>query len=185
MKVDNFDDFYFPRRGVRLYAEASFIDDYINYNDFTPILQAGFKSVIPILPRKRLAVLLDFYTRMLFSTQEYPIYESTFFGGVEYAPYFDHHTQFYGLNAIYKGNDYTFMLMGGLRYRFYKRNYLTLRVNTLHTANDLFDPTDILQVLGYSLSYSMQTPLGPIDLTIGYSSHYDKPAFAANFGYWF
>lgn len=185
LKVDNFDDFYFPRRGIRLYAEASFIDDYINYNDFTPVLQAGFKSVIPILPRKRLAVLLDFYTRMLFSTQEYPIYESTFFGGVEYAPYFDHHTQFYGLNAIYKGNDYTFMLMGGLRYRFYKRNYLTLRVNTLHTANDLFDPTDILQVLGYSLSYSMQTPLGPIDLTIGYSSHYDKPAFAANFGYWF
>ncbi|MBP5136769.1 MAG: patatin-like phospholipase family protein [Paludibacteraceae bacterium] len=185
LSIDNFDDFYFPRRGVRLFAEASITDDYINKNDFTPILQVGFKSVIPILSRKRLAFLMDFYTRMLFSTNEYPIYESTFFGGVEYAPYFDHHTQFYGLDAIYKGNDYTMMMMGGIRYRFYKRNYLTLRVNMLHTANDLFDPSNMLQVLGYALSYSMQTPLGPIDLTIGYSSHYDKPVFAANFGYWF
>lgn len=185
LTLDTFDDFYFPSYGLNIVAEGSLIDDYLVDDGQTPILFLKAKSVLPILPKRRLSLLTDFYARMLIGNDAKSLYENTFVGGNEYAVYFLHHIPFYGLNAVYVSNDYTSVLSAAIRYRFYRRHFLTLRGNMLYSANDFFDPTDQSYIYGFAVSYGAQTLIGPLDITLGYSDHYAKPTIGANIGYWF
>lgn len=185
LSLDTFDDFYFTSYGINVVAEGSLIDDYLADDGQTPVLYMKMKSVLPILPRRRLSLMADVYVRLLIGNDAKSLYENTFVGGNEYAVYFQHHIPFYGLNAIYISNDYTSVMSGALRYRFYRINYLTLRANILYSANDFFDPTDQSYIYGFAASYGVQTLIGPLDVTLGYSGHYKKPTIGANIGYWF
>lgn len=185
LTLDTFDDFYFPSHGLNIVAEGSLIDDYLVDDGQTPILFLKAKSVLPVLPKRRLSLLTDFYARMLIGNDAKSLYENTFVGGNEYAVYFLHHIPFYGLNAVYVSNDYTSVLSAAIRCRFYRRHFLTLRGNMLYSANDFFDPTVQSYIYGFAVSYGAQTLIGPLDITLGYSDHYAKPTIGANIGYWF
>ncbi len=186
LSMDTWDDFYFPYAGTNMVLEGSLMSDYLKDDHAIPILYGKMRNVIPVSGHyDRVALLLDLYGRIIMRGKDLTIFESNLIGATEYASYFEHHLPFYGLKNINIIDDNVAVIQTGIRYRFYKNNYLTARANVMYSANDIFDPTDKESIWGLALSYGMKTILGPLDLTVAYSPEYDRPVINANFGLWF
>lgn len=185
LSLDTYDHYYFPTGGSNIVLEASTVSNLLTNDKFTPILLGKARNVIPVIPNNRVALLLDGYVRIIMGSDYLPVFESNFVGGTDYSVYFEHHLPFQGLKAINMTDNATFMGLAGVRYRFYKKHYLYAKINMLYTANDVFDPTSTKTIYGAALSYGLNTLLGPLDFSVGYSPEYDAPVFNANFGFWF
>ncbi len=186
LTLDTWDDFYFPKAGSYITVEGSLMSDYLKDDIAIPVLYGKSRNVIPITGYyNRVAILMDFYARLLMRNDGLSVFENNFVGATEYATYFDQHMPFYGLKSVNITDNNTGVAIGGIRYRFYKNNFLTARANVMYSANDFFNPTETKTIWGLALSYGMRTMFGPLDLTVAYSPEYDSPIFNANFGLWF
>lgn len=184
--IDTWDDFYFPKGGSYVVLEGSLLSDYLKNDNAIPVLYGKSRNVIPVSGHyNRIAILLDFYARLIMGNYDLPMFENNFIGATEYAVYFEQHMPFYGIKNVNMTDNNTGIAIGGIRYRFYKNHYLTARANITYSANDFFDPTETKSIWGMALSYGMKTMFGPLDLTVAYSPEYDAPVLNANFGLWF
>jgi NTE family protein len=77
-----------------------------------------------------------------------------------------------------------------LRYRFYKKNYIDFYANYAIVTDDIIDflkhePFFKNAKTGYSIGYSADSFLGPIDVRYAWSPENRNDAFYMSVGFWF
>lgn len=182
LSFDNMDDFYFPTKGINLYAEFSMMADFKQTKEITPVALLRMKNVIPL--QKGSALLFDIYGRALFDA-DFPRSRMTLVGGEPYSQYFNYHLPFVGLSAVNIADRFACVGLIGLRVNITGSHYVSLLLNGFWQNTDLSFGKGINATYGGGIRYSQKTFLGPLDMTLGYSGSTDKPTFSANFGYWF
>jgi len=182
MTFDNMDDFYFPTKGTNLYAEFSVLADLKKTNNLSPIALFKMRNVIPLSPKTSL--LLDFHGRALFNSG-FPQTKITLIGGEPYSQYFNYHLPFVGLQAVNLAERFVNIGLIGFRAQIAKKQYISLLFNTLCQSPEMNPLKNGRVIYGGGVKYAIMTFLGPLDMTVGYSSSSDKLNFSANFGYWF
>ncbi|MDR1679286.1 MAG: patatin-like phospholipase family protein [Prevotellaceae bacterium] len=184
ISFDNFDDFYFPTKGTSMYAEFSFMKNFINNNQkLTPVLFVNMRNVLPL--SRKTAFLINIYSRALGRQDGFSPFKSTFVGGENFSSYFEHHFPFVGLPPVMQTGRYTDILLLGGRYRLSRNQYVSLVFNALRNGSSFtnFDTRDL--IIGGGIEYALRTAVGPINLTLGMSNQRKRPTVSANLGYWF
>jgi NTE family protein len=183
VSFDNFDDFYFPQKGVSLYTEFSLLKDYLKKkNGLCPVLLFKMRNVIPIT--RKTAFLFNIYSRAIYNVN-YSQFKNTFIGGEDFSTYFPNHIPFVGLSPVMPVDRYADILFGGLRYRVARKHYVTLMANVLKQSNAYMDFKNYELIFGGGVCYSIKTNMGPLDVTFGFSNYTHDVTFSANLGYWF
>jgi NTE family protein len=182
LSFDNMDNFYFPAKGTNMYAEFSLNADFQKSRELNPAALFKVRNVIPL--QKKTALLFDLYGRALFS-EGFPPIKVTFVGGEPWSQYFNYHLPFVGLPAVNIARRFTYIGLIGLRVNVAGPHYVSVLFNGMWQYNDIGFSEGKGAVYGSGLKYSMKTPLGPVDMTLGYSKSNENPTFSANFGYWF
>ena len=179
-KYDNFDDYYFPKKGTELYSEVS-LSQHGSFSHVDPIVFFKMRNVIKL--NSSSALLLNLHGRSVLS-DNIPEYLNNFTAGHDYEIAFDPHLPFYGLPAIWSTGKYSYVGLAGVRINI-KRNYITLLGNYLVHNNKFNHFNDYEAIMGYGLTYAYKSAMGPVELTVGYSDRYKKPTLSANLGFWF
>jgi len=182
LSFDNMDDFYFPTKGTNLYAEFSLLADFPKNNDVSPIGLFKMRNVIPLWSKT--ALLLDLYGRALYHSDS-PQSKITLIGGESYSQYFNYHLPFVGLQAVNAGERLINIGLIGFRTQIAKKQYISLLFNGLRQSSGMNPWKNTSTIYGGGIKYAIMTFIGPLDMTLGYSSSADKLNFSANFGYWF
>lgn len=182
LSFDNMDDFYFPTRGSNTYAEFSLITDLHHDSEIKPVLLLKSRNVLPL--DENVSLLLDVYGRAMFKT-DFPLARMTLVGGEPYTQYFNYHLPFVGLPAVSVAQNYTYIGLAGLRFKFTKSQYASFLFNLMCQDSKLLLTNNLETTYGLGLRYSIKSFLGPLEVTLGYSGSTEKPTFSANFGYWF
>ena len=179
---DNQDHFYFPRKGTRLYLEATFNTDLKLGGQSSPYLLMRMENVIPI--SKKTAFLVNLYGRGIFN-EGYPEIKSTIIGGEPYSRYFNYHLPFMGMPPVMIGQRFAAIGALGVRFRLSSSQYLSFIFNSLQQGLEYDQIRPEYAVYGGGVKYSLKTFVGPLDIGVGYSDFQSKPNFSANLGYWF
>lgn len=182
LSFDNMDDYYFPTKGTNMYAEFSLMADFQHTREISPVALLKMRNVIPM--GKYTSLLLDVNGRAMFNT-EFPMARMTLVGGESYSQYFNYHLPFVGLPAVNLAERYTYIGLIGLRVRLAQSQYASFLFNGMWQDTDMIFREGIDATYGGGIKYSLKTMLGPLDVTVGYSGHSDRPTFSANFGFWF
>jgi NTE family protein len=127
---------------------------------------------------------MEVYGRAMFKS-DFPLVRMTLVGGEPYTQYFNYHLPFVGLPAVSLAQNYTYIGLAGLRFRFTKSQYASFLFNTMWQDSKLLLTNKLETTYGIGFRYSIKSFLGPLEVTIGYSGSTEKPTFSANFGYWF
>ncbi|WP_170154634.1 patatin-like phospholipase family protein [Mangrovibacterium diazotrophicum] len=182
VSFDNQDHFYFPRKGTRLYAEATFNTDLKNGGQSSPYLLLKMENVFPV--SRKTAFLVNLYGRGILD-EGYPEIKSTMIGGEPYSRYFNYHLPFMGMPPVMIGERFTAIGALGVRFRLSSSQYLSFIFNSLQQGVEYDQILPDLAVYGGGVKYSLKTFVGPLDIGVGYSDFQSKPNFSANLGYWF
>jgi len=180
--LDNMDHFYFPEKGINLYAEFSLNSATNDIGKISSALLFKMKNVIPLCPKT--ALLTELYNRSVFSS-DFPLVKTTLVGGDTYSQYFSYHLPFIGLPPVILVNRYAYVGLVGLRYRLSRSQYLSFIFNSLQQGGGIIDWNKSVAAYGGGIKYSLKTVVGPVDIGCGYSDLNSKPTFSANLGYWF
>ncbi|PTN09845.1 patatin-like phospholipase family protein [Mangrovibacterium marinum] len=179
---DNMDHYYFPRKGTRLYVEATYNTDLKADGKNSPYLLFKMENVVPI--SRKVAFLANVYGRGVLNSN-YPEIKSTFIGGEAYSRYFNYHLPFTGINPVMIGERFIGIGLVGLRFRLSSSQYLSVVFNSLQQGREYDEIVPELAIYGGGIKYNLKTFAGPLDITVGSSDFAKKPTFAANLGLWF
>jgi NTE family protein len=182
LSFDNMDDYYFPTRGSSTYGEFSLTTDLHHNSNIKPIVLLKSRNVLPL--DENVSLLLDVYGRAMFKSDS-PLARMTLVGGEPYTQYFNYHLPFVGLPAVSIAQNYTYIGLAGLRFKFTQSQYASLLFNTMWQDSKLLLNNEMKTTYGIGLRYSIKSLLGPLEVTLGYSGSTEKPTFSASFGYWF
>jgi NTE family protein len=182
LSFDNMDDFYFPTRGSNTYAEFSLTTDWHHNKEISPVALLKSRNVLPL--DENVSFLFDLYGRAIFKS-DFPITRQTLVGGEPYSQYFNYHLPFVGLPAVSISQNYTYIGMTGLRFKLAKSQYASILFNGMWQGTDLLLTNESKVTYGIGARYSIKSFLGPLEVTLGYSSSTGKPTVSASFGFWF
>ena len=182
LSFDNMDDYYFPTKGVNMYAEFSFLTDFNSSSQISPALLFKMQNVLPAW--KKTTLLFDIYGRIL-DNEQYPQSKKTLIGGEPYLQYFNYHFPFVGISAVSIADRFTLLGLLGLRYQLSDSQYVSILFNALRQTDELSFTSEANKIYGCGIKYAIKTFLGPLEMTLGYSGSTGKPTFSANLGYWF
>jgi NTE family protein len=178
---DNLDDYYFPTKGTEVYSEVSLAQD-MGFHHANPIVLFKMRNIFKL--GRSYSILLNIYGRSVL-TETAPGHLGNFVGGHDYEILLDHHLPFYGLPSLWPTGRYTYIGLTGLRVNVAKRHYITLVGNYLIHNNEFSYFNSYKTIWGSGLTYSYKSPIGPIEITAGYSDQNKKPTLSANIGFWF
>ncbi len=166
--MDRFDRFYFPRSGYSAYLRY---DHGLKRLGSEVAYDRIFFKAAAAVPLSRLFVLGGKIVTGSIRSAEAPINGAFNLGGIDVSVLQTDRNRslfsFYGLNRkeLFGSNIQAAQLY--LQYNFARKNYLTLVAN----AGNIFDTwTDnVLKenyIVGYGLTYGMETLLGPLEITV-------------------
>jgi NTE family protein len=188
----------FPRKGVKLYGEATRVFDQHPNVDF-------LSNGVPVADPDSIKISSDPYLRTTLDVESYiPFGRRASLllngqGGINFNYSRNVMNEFAigGLTKVFR-NQITFaglqegtlytpsviMLQGGLRVQVFANSYLTGKANVLFTnfisRSQFFENPDFLS--GYSLTYSYNFALGPLEVSAMYSDQTNKLQWYFNLG---
>ncbi len=181
LAFDNLDDYYFPTKGTEVYSEVTLAQD-MRFQNTNPIVLFNMRNIIKL--SRSYSVLFNMYGRSVL-TETAPPHLGNFVGGHDYEILLDYHLPFYGLPSLWPTGRYSYIGLAGLRVNVAKHHYITLAGNYLIHSNEFSHFNRYKAVWGSGLTYAYKSPIGPIEITAGYSDLYTKPTLSANIGFWF
>lgn len=187
IKLDSYDNKYFPKEGWYLAAEAKTFLSSTNYTgDFTPF--SIIKGEISTAKRlfKNVTVMLQAETGLAIGEETVPTFDFIF-GGYGYlkANNFRH---FYGYDFLsISGNSYIKGL-ATIDYEFIRKNHINFSANFANIGNNLYDEGEILSIpeySGYAFGYGLETFIGPIEIKHSWSPETKDHFTWFSVGFWF
>lgn len=133
---------------------------------------------------RSLSLLLNGYGRSIL-TRTVTKYLGNFAGGHDYELILDQQLPFYGLPSIWPTKRYSYVGLAGLRINMSGKHYISLAGNCLIHSNSFSLLNSYETIWGGGFTYAYQSPVGPLEFTIGYSDYFQKPSISGNIGFWF
>lgn len=177
---DTYDHAYFPTRGVRGLVDIKFISNaylkpisYLNLFYQTAI-KMGHSVVLK--PSVNSGIAIGDSIHLQYQTPLGGLNELRRFG----------HMPFIGYKYYEIGNNNVLFVRMDMQIEFYDNMYLTLMANAGYQAEltqDLFEKNALIS--GFGIEYSLNTPVGPVRLSIMRSGEKKGLLSYLQFGYWF
>ena len=172
LSFDNMDHAFFATKGLYFNVE---IHERISKRTDEPLtdLSLSFKHYTTF---GRFTLIPQLYTRHLFGDQvQYS--HLNILGGDVAGRYYDHQLPFVGINNTTFANSQTSIVRVDLRYRMFRKHYLTVLGNYMRSAPNLGTLVSIddntpgygYGFWGAGLKYSYDSPIGPISFDVHYS----------------
>jgi len=188
--ADTRDRAYFSTRGFKSTLRIEYVmplsDNFVNTvftNTFIIYLKTD--HYIPLSKKFTLQPGL-FLGSTIRQDQIAPVHHFFSVGGLNPDNYLENHVPFTGIKAIQSFGMHAGIVRLKLQYKFVKKIYLTLRAdggaNEVY-FEDVWDPANFL--VGYGLTFSYDSFIGPIELSVMGSNINPKPVLFMNVGFWF
>ena len=197
LRFSTFDDSYFPQRGIRGSIKGRYVFKGYYYIELDPELYqlageyaADYGSVKPYgVVSASLEAALSLGKRLTFLpnihvgwyTVENSVYmnpkHTPASGGFLAERYIENQMPFFGLPSGFR---YCWPLSAtaqmDMRYRFYGKNYLTVRAGLFKDGNNLDELLGVDPIYAYGAEYSHQTMVGPLRIAAQWSNF--EPGFS-------
>lgn len=186
LDFDSFNNANFPTRGFKFSAMARIIARHEDLNRFfepSSVIDATYSQVIGISDKVRLIATV-YGGSIIGADLEYPY--NIFFGslGQNYVNYIKPFVGYRFMELQGRSGAY---LRADLHYQFIKNHYIIGRGNVgkLEGASfgELFGSDILLD--GYSLGYSFNSPIGPLELNLTGSTNHSDIYTYISLGFWF
>jgi len=190
-KINTFDRFVYPTKGLKITARAEFITPtyteiidslitgkYLQSNLFTFEYQQAIKPWYFMVIKPRVA----FGTT--FSDNPHPQYEFRL-GGTN-PTYIENSIKFYGLKYMQKSGEAFILADLGLQSEIYRNHFLTLNLNIGSVADEVEDwfSTGSNSLKGVGFTYGYNSMIGPIEITFSGSNINKGIDTFLNIGFW-
>ena len=187
LKLDSFDNKYFPKKGVYFDGDFHlylFSSDYNNnFSEFS-IAKGKVGYVFPILPR---------LTGRIFSESGFRIGTTgtntlDFFLGGYGNDFINNFVPFYGYDFISISGDSFIKGLVEIDYEIFNKNHITASANFANVENNLFSNGNWFsnpEYSGYALGYGLETLLGPLEVKYSFSPEIKSSHWFFSLGFWF
>jgi len=188
--ADTRDRSYFPTKGFKSTLRFEYVmplsDNYAS-SIFTNSIIIFLESDHNIPLSKKFTLQPGLFLGSTIRAEEVPPIQHFFaLGGLNPDNYVETHVPFTGVNFIQSFGMHTAVLRMKLQYQFVQKMYFTLRADGGANETDfgeVWKPENYL--FGYGLTYSYDSFIGPIELTVMGSNINPKPTLFLNLGFWF
>ena len=179
------DNWYFPTRGSRFYAEYAYMTDNFAQLDG----KAGMSDVSANWRKSftlgsRFTLQPMFYGRLLLGANVPTGFENTV-GGEWFGHYVEQQMPFAGIGNLEHANRQFIAAQLQSQLRMGNKHYLLLRLAGAQQSRVLKEILDHRTVLGAQLAYYIDTMFGPLGASLGYSTYTKKPYLYVNLGFEF
>ena len=185
LRLDTYDDGYYPTRGTNIGARYEFVFRKSNAPDFEPfhIASLDVHHVIPV--RGDFVIIPGIHARAVIDNTPYNIYHKNYVGGYMTGRYVDHRIPFPGLSDAAIVGDYAIVLDAELRTLLTKNVYFGARFAALKDGNTIPEMYESIRpsALGASLELTYKTILGPLKGVVHWSDLTKRTGFYLSFGY--
>ena len=187
IKLDTYDDKYFPTRGLLFDGDIHFYAFSSDYNEnFAEFAVAKAKFGGVFSPLHNLSVGLGMEGGFKLGTS--PVASFDFILGGFGNDFVNNFTPFFGYDFLsLAGNSYV-KGIGKLDYRFASKHHLLFTANYANVEDDLFRTGDWFEepnFSGYGLGYGFESFLGPIQIYYSWSPEISESNVFFSIGYWF
>lgn len=187
LKLDTYDDRYFPTRGLYFDGDMHYYilssDFNQNFKDFS-ISKARMGAAFPIL--KNLSMNIETEGGFKLGTSGVTTFDFVLGGfGTDLINNF---VPFYGYDFLsLPGNSFV-KAYGRLDYEFYSKNHLLFSANYANVEDDIFRTGEWFSspdFSGYGIGYGWESFIGPIQVLYSWSPEGKNSNFFFSIGYWF
>jgi NTE family protein len=187
LNLDSHDKAFYPKTGMSLYGEYKLVTNngliLDGMNRPASVAYLKFQKAISISPS--FTLYPKFYGRAVWGTN-IPGFFISYTGGMDQTDYFDIQVPFVGLERMELSSMNSFVFRADFQYELFRNNYLILKVN----AGNLVEQVDeaLIQgewIKGVGLTYSYNSLIGPIELSLMYSDKKNGILNYVNLGFWF
>ncbi|MBK5192847.1 MAG: patatin-like phospholipase family protein [Flavobacteriaceae bacterium] len=187
LKLDSFDNKYFPTKGVYFDGDFHlylFSSDYNqNFSKFSIAKGEFGYAFTPI----------DKFTTRIFSETGFRIGEDNtnildFFLGGYGNNFINNFVPFYGYDFISISGDSYIKALIEMDYEIFRKNHIIASANFANVENQLYSTGNWLSApdyTGYALGYGLETLIGPVELKYSYSPEAKKGLWFFSLGFWF
>lgn len=171
---ESFDNYYYPTRGLRLYAQYKLVtDNGLKLGDDNPVslLSVHFDSAVSFGAKRRFTIMPAVGGRVILGSHVPYIYRN-FIGGEYAGRYLSQQMAFSGCPDMELVKNSVVTAALDLRYNVFKRHYVVWR-NNMALSEDHFLKllhSDANFFWGSCAGWSFDSPVGPIELVTGYST---------------
>jgi len=187
LKLDTYDNKYFPRRGVyfngdiqNYFYASSFNTDFNNFS----IAKANMGYAFSISDK----LAFNLQTSGGFKLGDDSTRTMDFALGGYGNNFINNFVPFLGYDFItLTGNSYVKAYLSA-DYEIFNKHHITLEGNWANVGDDIFETSEWLTLpdyRGYSLGYGIDTFIGPIQVKYNYSPEQGKSIWFFNVGFWF
>lgn len=185
LDFDNTDKRLYPRRGLKWHAQMEYVtENFIEHKNAEPkpIVSASIYNNMSFNSRFTLEPFA--YTRLVFSDY---ISQGKLnkIGGDQWGRYLYDQMPFAGTHHIEGMDNYLAVLGTNIRQRMGSKHYLLSTLNYMLNSHELGELFNDKAYFGISGGYGYESPVGPLEATIGWSNLTDEMNFYVNFGYTF
>jgi NTE family protein len=187
LKLDSFDNKYFPSKGVYFDGDFHLYLFSSDYNQtFSEFSIAKGEIGYAFTP-------LNKFTTRIFSETGFRIGEDNpnildFFLGGYGNNFINNFVPFYGYDFITISGDSYIKALIELDYEIFRKNHIIASANFANVENQLYSSGNWLSspdYTGYALGYSLETLIGPVELKYSYSPEIKKNQWFFSLGFWF
>jgi NTE family protein len=187
LKLDSFDNKYFPTKGVYFDGDFHlylFSSDYNqNFSKFS-IAKGEFGYAFTPINK---------FTTRIFSETGFRIGEDNtnildFFLGGYGNNFINNFVPFYGYDFISISGDSYIKALIEMDYEIFRKNHIIASANFANVENQLYSTGNWFSApdyTGYALGYGLETLIGPVELKYSYSPEVKKSQWFFSLGFWF
>ncbi|UBM61878.1 patatin-like phospholipase family protein [Candidatus Sulfidibacterium hydrothermale] len=189
-RSDTYDNKLYPRRGFQSTLMAKYVMPLSNSwikDVFGNALIVYFKynQALPI--GQKFSLRPGIFLGATVRGDKLPPIQNFFtFGGLNTSNYIENYQDFTGVKFSQQGGLYAAIFKAKLQYQFAKKHYIIARCdlgNNAMSLDDLF--TSETFMIGYGVTYSYDSFIGPLELTIMSSNQWKRLQAFINIGFWF
>lgn len=185
LKYNTFDKGYFPSKGNNFEGSYSlYTDNFAKYKGHAPFsaLKASWQGVFRAT--NRFSLIPALYGRILIG-QDVPYPYENALGGEVFGRYLPQQLPFAGVYNIELIDNAVVVAGLKLRQRIGSNQYLSLTGNYAMTDDNFFKILKGKSIFGCSIGYGIDSMLGPLEASLGYSSQSKDVGFYINLGFAF
>ncbi|NJO70238.1 MAG: hypothetical protein HC830_14000, partial [Bacteroidetes bacterium] len=184
-KIDNYNEDFFPNRGVQLTSSFKYVKGLSsNLQDTKGFFQGSVRYAHAVSLYKRLTLTNSLFAGFS-SIDIVPAHYGFYMGGMG-GTYLRGLVPFVGLKYMQISGSNAWSAGTDLRYEIWGNNFVSLKANICNATfaiKDLFVPEDI--TYGGGISYGYRSVIGPMEITFMTSNHIKGLSGFINIGYWF
>ena len=186
INIDSHDKAYYPKTGFSLHGEYKLITkNGLQLNNDKPGAVAYLRVKKAIAYNDKLTLYPQFFGRVVWGSNIPEVFK-TYTGGQDLTNYFDIQVPFVGLRRMEIASTNSFVFRTDFQYELFRNNYLILKPNIGTVIEDIDSSiTKAHWIKGIGLTYSYNSLIGPMEITLSLSSFDTKLRSFINLGYWF